>query len=68
MILSKKKGDATLEICPDHANHGDLKQAVHARPNSFDLDYIYKNFTRAATTQENKFANWEKPTRKKKKA
>ena len=66
VILSKKKGDAALELCPDHATHGDMKQPVHKRPNNFDLDYIYKNFTRAATAAENKKAGWEKVSRNKK--
>ena len=66
VLLTKKKGDAALELCPDHATHGDLKQAVHKRPQNFDLDYIYKNFTRAATAAENKNADWEKPGKKRK--
>ena len=61
VLLTKKKGDAALELCPHHAAHGDLKQKVHKRPAGFDLDYIYKNFTRAATPAENKKAGWEKP-------
>ena len=58
VLLSKKKGAAALELCPEHAAHGDMKQAVHTRPNSFDLDYTYKNFTRKPTTPENEHANW----------
>ena len=65
VLLSKKKGDAALEICPNHATHGDLKQAVHKRPANFNLDYIYKNFTRAATADENKKADW-RPSKGKK--
>ena len=65
VLLSKKKGDAALEICPNHATHGDLKQAVHKRPANFNLDYIYKNFTRAATADENKKADWQPPKKKK---
>lgn len=66
VLLSKKKGEAALEVCPDHANHGDLSQAVHKRPANFNLDYIYKHFTRAATASENKDANWDPPKKKKK--
>lgn len=65
VLLSKKKGPAALEICPDHATHGDLNQAVHKRPSNFNLDYVYKHFTRAATASENKNANWEPPKKKK---
>jgi hypothetical protein len=65
VLLSKKKGDAALEVCPDHANHGDLNQALHKRPANFSLDHIYKNFTRAATASENKSADWDPPKKKK---
>ena len=41
VLLTKKKGDAALEACPDHATHGDIKQVCHKRPNSFDLAHIY---------------------------
>ena len=54
-----------LKFCPDHATHGDLKQAVHKRPANLDLDYIYKHFTRGATADENKSAGWEKSKKKK---
>ena len=66
VLLSKKKGDAALEVCPDHAGHGDLKQACHKRPSNFNLDHIYKNFTRGATAAENKKAGWSKPPKKSK--
>lgn len=66
VLLSKKKGDAALEVCPDHAAHGDLKQACHKRPANFNLDYIYKHFTRGASAAENKKAGWEKPNKKSK--
>ena len=66
VLLTKKQGDAALEICPDHAAHGDLKQAVHKRPANFNLDHIYKHFTRGATAAENKAAGWEKPPKKSK--
>ena len=66
VLLSKKKGDEALEICPDHSTHGNIKQAVHTRPANFDLSYIYKHFTRAATAGENKKAGWDKPNGKKK--
>ena len=65
VLLTKKTGEAALELCPDHANHGDLKAAVHTRPKSFDLDFIYKKFTRAPTPDENKKADW-KPGKKRK--
>ena len=65
VLLTKKKGADALEICPDHATHGDLKQAVHKRPANLDLDYIYKHFTRGATSDENKSAGWEKSKKKK---
>ena len=67
VLLTKKKGDEALAICPDHANHGDLKAVVHKRPSGFDLDYIYKHFTRGATPEENKKANWTPPNKKSKK-
>ena len=59
VLLTKKKGPAALELCPDHATHGDLKQYCHKRPASFDLEYVYKHFTRAATAAENKKAGWK---------
>ena len=65
VLLSKKKGDAALQICPDHSTHGDLKQAVHKRPANLNLDFIYKNFARAATIDENKSADWQPPKKKK---
>jgi hypothetical protein len=58
VLLTQKKGEAALEICPDSANHGDLKQPCHKRPAKFDLKHIYDNFTRAATPAENKKAGW----------
>jgi len=66
-LLTEKKGDEALAICPDHTNHGDLKAVVHKRPSGFDLDYIYKHFTRGATPEENKKANWTPPNKKSKK-
>ena len=65
VVLTKKKGNDALEVCPDHASHGNLNQPVHQRPKGLDLNYIYKNFTRAATSSENKSADWQ--TLKKKK-
>ena len=59
VILSKKKGDDALEVCPSYKTHGALTAAPHVRPKSFDLDYIYKNFTRAPTKPENDKANWK---------
>jgi hypothetical protein len=61
VLLTKKKGAAALEICPDHAKHGGLDKPCHKRPNNFDLDYIYKHFARAATPDENKSADWKPP-------
>ena len=49
VLLSKKKGAAALSLCPEHGSHGGLKGKMHARPNNFDLDYIYKHFTRKPT-------------------
>ena len=66
VLLTKKKGDEALSICPNHAAHGDLKQAVHKRPANFDLDHIYKKCTRAATPDENKKADWKAPSKKSK--
>jgi hypothetical protein len=66
VLLTKKMGEEALSICPNHAAHGDLKQAIHRRPNNFDLDHIYKKFTRAATTDENKKADWKTPSKKNK--
>ena len=57
-MLSKKKGDAALTLCPEHATHGGLKAKVHVRPSNFNLDYIYKNFTRKPTDDENAAAGW----------
>ena len=67
VIFSKKKGDAALELCPDHANHGGIKAKCHTRPSKFNLDYVYKNFTRQPTRAENEHADW-KPSKKIKKA
>ena len=66
VLLTKKMGEEALSICPNHASHGDLKQAIHRRPNNFDLDHIYKKFTRAATADENKKADWKTPSKKNK--
>ena len=66
VLLTKKKGEAALELCPDHAKHGGLNAACHKRPKNFDLEYIYKHFTRAATSAENKAQDWT--TMKKRKA
>ena len=66
VLLSKKKGADALTMCPDHAAHGDMSCAVHKRPSGFDLNYIYKNFTRAPTADENKKADWKPPSKKKK--
>ena len=65
VLLTKKKGAAALEVCPHHATHGDLKQDPHKRPANFNLEHIYKQFTRAASNAENKSAGW-KPMKKKK--
>ena len=67
VLLSKKKGDSALEVCPDHVTHGDMKQVCHKRPNNFDLTHIYKNFTRGASAAENNSAGWEKPGKRNKK-
>ena len=58
VCLSKKKGDAALELCPDFAAHGDMNKACHQRPKGFDLNYIYQHFTRKATKDELAAANW----------
>jgi hypothetical protein len=58
VLLSKKKGNTALQLCPEHATHGNLKEKVHTRPSKFDLDYIYANFARRPTTSENEHANW----------
>ena len=58
VLLSKKKGDAALEICPDADNHGGMNQACHKRPSNFNLEKIYKDHSRKPTAKELKFANW----------
>ena len=58
VLLSKKKGAAALSLCPEHGSHGGLKGKMHTRPNNFDLDYIYKHFTRKPTPDENTAAGW----------
>ena len=58
VLLSTKMGGLALELCPQHQKHGGMKDSVHLRPTDFDLDYIYKNFTRKPTTSENEHANW----------
>ena len=58
VLLSKKKGDAALELCPEHDKHGDMNQPCHKRPSNFNLDKIYKDHSRKATPKELKFANW----------
>ena len=66
VLLTKKKGNDALSICPDHGAHGDLKQAIHQRPGNLQLNYIYKHFTRAATSDENKKAKWDPPSKRSK--
>ena len=63
--LSKKKGNDALQLCPDPKGHGGINSAVHKHPPKFNLDYIYKNFTRAPTKEESKLAGWV-PQKKKK--
>jgi hypothetical protein len=58
VLLSKKKGNAALSLCPEHGTHGGLKAKVHQRPSKFDLNHIYKNFTRKPTKDENADAGW----------
>ena len=58
VLLSKKKGDAALALCPEHDKHGGIKSKMHVRPAKFDLDHVYKNFTRKPTKAENEAANW----------
>jgi hypothetical protein len=67
VLLSKKSGNAALEVCPDHKAHGNMKQACHKRPAKFDIDYIYKHFARAPTADEKKQANWNQAKGKGKK-
>jgi len=66
VLLSKKKGDAALEICPDADNHGGMNQACHKRPSNFNLEKIYKDHTRKPTAKELKFANWAPGSKTKK--
>jgi hypothetical protein len=35
-----------------------MKARMHTRPKGFDLDHVYKNFTRKPTDAENKQASW----------
>ena len=58
VLLSKKKGAAALTLCPEHGTHGSIKSKMHTRPSSFDLDYVYKHFTRKPTSDENAAAGW----------
>ena len=58
VLLSKKKGDAALSLCPEHSTHGDIKAKMHARPSNFSLDHVYKQFTRKPTKDENATAGW----------
>jgi hypothetical protein len=58
VLLSKKKGDEALQLCPEHASHGGMSAACHKRPANFNLDTIYKQFTRRPTPDELKAANW----------
>ena len=58
VLLSKKKGDAALSLCPEHTAHGNIKAKMHVRPSNFNLDQIYKQFTRKPTTDENATAGW----------
>lgn len=66
VLLTKKTGDDALQLCPEHATHGDMTAKCHKRPKGFDLNHIYKNFTRKASSAELKVANWS--PRKKSKA
>jgi len=59
VLLSKKKGDLALELCPEHATHGGMKTKPHTRPSKFNLDHIYKSFTRQPTKAENEQAGWK---------
>ena len=66
VLLTKKSGDAALQLCPEHGTHGGMNAKCHKRPKGFDLNFIYKNFTRKAKPEELKVANWS--PRKKSKA
>ena len=63
VVLSKKKGDEALELCPEHAKHGDIQAKCHARPAKLDLDHIYANFSRKPTSAESERVGW-KPAKK----
>ena len=58
LILSKKSGNDALSLCPDHAAHGGMEAKCHKRPKDFDLQYVYKHFSRKATAAEMKAAGW----------
>ena len=67
VVMSKKKGGEALELCPDFKAHGGMKAACHIRPKNFDIDHMYKNFTRAPTPDEYKAAGWGGPNKRGKK-
>ena len=43
VLLTKKSGDAALQLCPEHGTHGGMNAKCHKRPKGFDLNFIYKN-------------------------
>ena len=59
VLLSKKKGTEALQLCPNPRAHGDMAASCHRRPQSFDLNYIYKHFTRKPTSEELKSVGWK---------
>ena len=58
VLLTNKTGDAALEVCSDHAAHGDMSSSWHTPPANFDRVALTKAFSRRATPAENKFAGW----------
>ena len=68
VVLSKKKGDEALELCPNHQTHGGIKSKAHTRPKGLDIDHVFKNFTRKPTQAEYKATSWVALKRGKQKA
>ena len=47
------KPSRNAQLCPERSTHGGIKAKMHVRPSKFDLEYVYQNFTRKPSKDEN---------------
>ena len=60
VLLSTKKGDDALTLCPHRQTHGGLNAKVHTAPSNFDREAIAKTFSTRASKAQLKQAGWSK--------